>query len=147
MYVVPALLIFFSSAIQVRGFFAPRSVGISLLINEPGPVNDLLERTEYVASYNRRDRLPYWVGEHLTAESLKAGQDVNRDKSSFQEDKSIPELFRALLKDYVGSGYDRGHMAPAADAMSSQTAMDETFLLSNMAPQVGVGFNRQCEFP
>ena len=35
---------------------------------------------------------------------------------------------------------------PAADAKSSQEAMDETFLLSNIAPQVGDGFNRHCAF-
>lgn len=35
---------------------------------------------------------------------------------------------------------------PAADAKVSQEAMDETFLLSNIAPQVGVGFNRHCTF-
>lgn len=42
------------------------------------------------------------------------------------------------------SGYDRGHMVPAADAKISQGAMDETFFLSNVAPQVGDGFNRHC---
>lgn len=42
------------------------------------------------------------------------------------------------------SGYDRGHMVPAADAKISQDAMDETFFLSNIAPQVGDGFNRHC---
>lgn len=42
------------------------------------------------------------------------------------------------------SGYDRGHMVPAADAKISQQAMDETFYLSNIAPQVGEGFNRHC---
>lgn len=35
-------------------------------------------------------------------------------------------------------------MAPAADARFSQDAMDETFLLTNIAPQVGNGFNRDC---
>ena len=44
------------------------------------------------------------------------------------------------------SGYDRGHMVPAADAKISQKAMDETFYLSNIAPQVGDGFNRHCEW-
>ena len=47
-----------------------------------------------------------------------------------------------MLADYRGSGYDRGHMAPAGDLKASQEAMDESFYLSNIAPQVGVGFNR-----
>lgn len=51
----------------------------------------------------------------------------------------------ALIADFK-SGYDRGHMVPAADAKISQKAMDETFYLSNIAPQVGDGFNRHCEW-
>lgn len=58
------------------------------------------------------------------------------------EDTSIPEKFRAKLKDYFRSGYDRGHQVPAADCKWSQEAMDATFALSNMCPQVGEGFNR-----
>jgi len=54
----------------------------------------------------------------------------------------LPVSFRARLQDYFRSGYDRGHMVPAADAKFSQEAMDETFILSNIAPQVGDGFNR-----
>jgi len=57
-------------------------------------------------------------------------------------DGIVPEKFRAKLKDYYRSGYDRGHMAPAADAKFSQQAMNETFFLTNMCPQVGDGFNR-----
>jgi len=51
-------------------------------------------------------------------------------------------MFRAKLNDYFRSGYDRGHQVPAADAKWSQEAMDDTFALSNMCPQVGNGFNR-----
>jgi endonuclease G len=54
----------------------------------------------------------------------------------------VPEKFRAKLKDYFRSGYDRGHQVPAADAKFSQEALDATFFLSNMCPQVGDGFNR-----
>ena len=69
-------------------------------------------------------------------------QNGDRKSSSFLEDPSIPEKFRAKLKDYFRSGYDRGHNVPAADAKWSQAAMDSTFYLSNMSPQVGEGFNR-----
>ena len=65
-----------------------------------------------------------------------------RTLSIFVEDDAIPEKFRAKLKDYFRSGYDRGHQVPAADAKWSQQAMDDTFALSNMCPQVGEGFNR-----
>uniref|UniRef100_A0A1D1XKQ0 Endonuclease n=1 Tax=Anthurium amnicola TaxID=1678845 RepID=A0A1D1XKQ0_9ARAE len=104
--------------------------------------NDLFVREAYIVSYNRRLRHPNWVLEHITEETLKRGEGVDRSKSRFLEDLDIPEKFRAKLTDYVKSGYDRGHMAPAGDAKFSQEAMDETFLLSNVAPQVGNGFNR-----
>jgi len=66
----------------------------------------------------------------------------NRKHSYFTEDSTVPEKFRAKLADYSRSGYDRGHQVPAADAKWSQEAMDQTFWLTNMCPQVGDGFNR-----
>ncbi|KAG1051451.1 hypothetical protein G6F46_003345 [Rhizopus delemar] len=114
-----------------------------LKFGNPGPINDLFKRNAYTVSYNRRDRIPYWVGEHLTEESLKRGEGVSRDKSRFKGDVNLPEMFRAYPNDYTNSGYDRGHMAPAGDAVASQAGMDETFLLTNIAPQIGPGFNRQ----
>lgn len=111
----------------------------------PGPVHDLHYHDEFISSYDRRTRNPCWVVEHITAQSLLApvGQPpVDRKKSVFMEDTSIPEMFRGKLSHYFRSGYDRGHQAPAADAKFSQKAMDDTFYLSNMSPQVGEGFNR-----
>ncbi|KAI8883231.1 hypothetical protein K501DRAFT_249961 [Backusella circina FSU 941] len=108
----------------------------------PGPVADLLERTAYTLSFDRRNRIPYWVGEHLTKDGLVAGPNVTRDKSTFKDDPAVPAMFRVYTKDYTNSGYDRGHQAPAGDAERTQDAMDETFLLTNIAPQVGAGFNR-----
>lgn len=58
------------------------------------------------------------------------------------EDPAVPAKFQAKLKDYFRSGYDRGHQVPAADAKWSQDAMNDTFYLTNMCPQVGDGFNR-----
>lgn len=60
----------------------------------------------------------------------------------FVEDAGIDPRFRSSLAVFKGSGYDRGHMAPAANHKGSQRAMDETFVLSNASPQVGAGFNR-----
>jgi DNA/RNA endonuclease G (NUC1) len=110
-----------------------------------GPVVDLLERTAYTTSFDRSRRIPYWSGEHLTKDSLVAGPNVTRDKSTFKSDPSVPAMFRINTKDYTNSGFDRGHQAPAADAERTQDALDETFLLTNIAPQVGEGFNRNCK--
>ncbi len=46
----------------------------------------------------------------------------------------------AQLEDYKYSGYDRGHLIPATDMRWSAKAMDDSFFMSNMSPQVG-GFN------
>jgi endonuclease G len=107
----------------------------------PGPVADIATRSALVSAYDRRTKNPHWVAEHFTPQSL-ATRSGDRKNSAFLEDKAVPEKFRANLKDYFRSGYDRGHQVPAADCKWSQTAMDETFYLSNMCPQVGEGFNR-----
>lgn len=107
----------------------------------PGPVSDLRPGLSITSSYDRRTRNPHWVAEHITPTSLALNAG-DRKHSYFAEDASIPEKFRAKLHDYFRSGYDRGHQVPAADAKWSQQAMDQTFLLTNMCPQVGDGFNR-----
>ncbi|KAI9843640.1 MAG: nuclease [Sclerophora amabilis] len=107
----------------------------------PGPVNDLATRASLVSSFDRRLRNPSWVAEHITPESLLM-KNADRRHSYFAEDEAVPEKFRAKLNDYYRSGYDRGHQVPAADAKWNQEAMDDTFYLTNMCPQVGDGFNR-----
>lgn len=107
----------------------------------PGPVADVAARQALISSFDRRLRNPHWVVEHITPQSL-AMREGDRKNSSFAEDAAVPASFRATLKDYFRSGYDRGHQVPAADARWSQDAMDETFFLTNMCPQVGEGFNR-----
>lgn len=107
----------------------------------PGPVSDLHPTLSTVSAFDRRNRNPLWVAEHITPASL-ALNNGDRRHSIFVEDGTIPAKFRAKLLDYFRSGYDRGHQVPAADAKWSQEALDQTFLLSNMCPQVGDGFNR-----
>lgn len=107
----------------------------------PGPIADLATRHALVSSFDRRLRNPSWVAEHITPASL-ANSNGDRKHSVFVEDTAVPEKFRGKLKDYFRSGYDRGHQVPAADAKWSQDAMNDTFFLTNMCPQVGEGFNR-----
>ncbi|KAH8696045.1 putative mitochondrial inner membrane nuclease Nuc1 [Talaromyces proteolyticus] len=107
----------------------------------PGPVSDPLNTLPLTGAYDRRMRNPSWVAEHITPYSLSL-KNADRKHSAFVEDTTIPTIFRGKLSDYFRSGYDRGHQVPAADAKWSQDAMDATFSLSNMCPQVGEGFNR-----
>ncbi|CAH8459474.1 unnamed protein product [Schistosoma guineensis] len=100
----------------------------------------------YICVYDRRNRIPYWVMEHLNPAKLdqvdidKAG--VDRKEFDFYEDLGEIEMFRSTNKDYLNSGYDRGHLAAAGNHRLSHSAMGQTFILSNIAPQVGYGFNR-----
>ena len=105
----------------------------------PSPIEgeQLIRHTGYTLSYNEEHELPSYVAYELTrAEVLGGGER----EDSFKEDKAV-RTGSAELSDYRGSGYDRGHMAPAADFKWSAEAMSDTFFLSNMAPQ-DPSFNR-----
>lgn len=91
---------------------------------------------DFILSYDRRLRAPNWVIEHLTPEKLKQRDKADRDKSKFQEDFSIHEYFRARPGDFSNTGYDRGHMAAAGNHKLSQENLDQTFILSNITPQL-----------
>ncbi|MCK4750726.1 MAG: DNA/RNA non-specific endonuclease [Bacteroidales bacterium] len=88
--------------------------------------------------YNEAFEQASWVAYVLTRREIVSGH-VNRT-DNFRADTSI-STGSASLADYRGSGFDRGHLAPAADMKWSQTAMSESFLLSNMSPQAP-SFNR-----
>lgn len=85
-------------------------------------------------SLDEAKNVPSFVSHMLSAADLaERPAGVDRDKSRFTED---PELGDSAVRDtdYKGSGFDRGHMKPAADS-PDQAAMDESHLMSNMAPQ------------
>ncbi|XP_076232410.1 endonuclease G, mitochondrial [Calliopsis andreniformis] len=97
---------------------------------------------DFVLSYDRRNRVAHWVFEHLTKERLQPNKEISRSKCEFKPDPSIHPFFRSENSDYKGSGYDRGHLAAAGNHKIDQRHIEQTFYLSNMAPQVGSGFNR-----
>ncbi|XP_059055944.1 endonuclease G, mitochondrial [Achroia grisella] len=99
---------------------------------------------DYVLSYDQRNRVPHWVFEHLTKAHVTKNDAVDRSKCEFMPDESIHPYFRSQNSDYRKSGFDRGHMAAAGNHRISQKHVEQTFYLSNMAPQVGEGFNRHA---
>lgn len=94
----------------------------------------LLQRTAYVASYNKEYLIPNWVAWELTAEH--ADGPWPRDHH-YYEDTSVAEP-RCTVDDYhgIGSiGLSHGHMCPAGDCKWDSVAMAETNLLTNICPQ------------
>jgi endonuclease G, mitochondrial len=102
-------------------------------------VNREVVREGYALLHSSYFRLPLWVCEGLDAEQFLGAEGRS---NKFFADPSLPDGERSELKDYRGSGFDRGHQAPAGDFNASRKLKDETFSLANMAPQQGPGFNQ-----
>ena len=87
--------------------------------------------------YNEKHEQANWVAYEL--ESNKLNGNFKR-KNQFRIDPKVLTI-SASPTDYKKSGYDRGHLAPAADMKWSRVAMEESFFMSNISPQTP-GFNR-----
>lgn len=99
--------------------------------------DDVVKRLGYTFSYNEQHEQANWVAYELTAEETRKAVERSDD---FRPDPLV-KSGTATSKDYQASGYDRGHLAPAADMGWSSQAMQESFYFSNMSPQLP-GFNR-----
>jgi len=93
----------------------------------------------YVTSFDTLTLNPRWVAYELTADKLGDGAERS---NAFKEDPCI-RFKQATNKDYSHSGYDKGHMAPAADMKWSQRVMKESFYFTNISPQKP-RLNRGC---
>ena len=118
----------------------PKTLCLSEFHQSAPPVftNSKLENKSYPLCYNGfalnysgLSKTPLWVAEKLTPQRLSV--KIPRE-DSFHEETRVPEVDRATLSDYRGSGYDRGHMAPNAD-MNNKQAQHDSFSLANMVPQ------------
>ena len=95
--------------------------------------NQYLCRIGYAVNYNYNTKVAYYAVEHIVPANLV--KNAPR-KDDFREDPEVPVQYRQTLADYTGMGYDRGHVAPAADMTFDAKAMSESFYLTNMMPQV-----------
>lgn len=90
------------------------------------------ESGEFLIGKPDRTRCARWVLEYLDQRIVSGSAD--RDDDRWDADDNVPVEFRATDKDYRNSGFDRGHLAAAANHHSSERALAATFTLSNAVP-------------
>lgn len=104
---------------------------IELARTKSGVTNEIIQYQGYSTSYNKDWKIPNWVAYSLDTNKLsgKVCRHRNFELEPLLSDDSVSS------SDYTGSGYDRGHMAPAGDMKWSKTAMKNSFSLCNICPQ------------
>jgi endonuclease G len=93
-----------------------------------------IKHTNYTTVFSKTKHYPVLVEWWLTKSMVTCTIPLKR-KDNFKPDPKLPKETN-LLKDYIGSGTDRGHMMPAADNLcQTQQVQDECFYFSNMSAQ------------
>lgn len=98
----------------------------------------VVDRLGFCLGYDEKHEQSSWVCYKLTRTEVTNNKVKRTD--NFRPDPEITTK-SAELVDYKGSGYDRGHLAPAGDMAWSAVTMSESFFLSNISPQ-DPSFNR-----
>ena len=105
----------------------------TIVARREGGDTEILKHPGFTACYNSATQQPDWVSWEITPETVVYDGNVSRC------DEFLPDPLAsrptATTFSYSRTGYDRGHMAPAADFRYDQTAQDETFFLSNICLQ------------
>jgi len=122
----------------ILSVFQNANACIHLDYGTPLNSDQVICRDGYALGYNYSRKLADWVAYKLTKASFEG--NVKR-QNDFREDKDIPLEYQSHLEDYDEPIYDQGHLISSDSQDSSIKLNSETFLLSNMAPQLP-GFNR-----
>ena len=94
----------------------------------------VLKHTNYTSHFSKSKKYPVMVEWWETKAKVGCATPLPR-KDAFQPD---PQLIveTSIKEDYVGSGYDRGHMSPAASNQCQTAGVQiESFYMSNMSAQ------------
>jgi endonuclease G len=93
----------------------------------------LLDQHSYVVSYSPTKHVPNWVAWRLDRSYL----GHVRRQNDFRPDPTLPnDFYHVSERDYLHSGYDRGHLCPSADREDTPEDNSTTFLFTNMEPQL-----------
>ena len=109
---------------------------LSLLFVSSSQTNNevILKHTNYTSTFSISKKYPVMVEWWVTKTMVSCPTPLKR-KDNFKPDPLLTEHTN-LSQDYAGSGYDRGHMMPAADNLcQTQLVQDESFYFSNMSAQ------------
>ena len=106
--------------------------GIEIPLTPQGMPEQILKKSNYTVSFNAETNIPNWVAWSITTNELTERESRS---NNFQPDPALPSHLAVTTEDYTGSGYDRGHMCPAADNRYHWRAMDESFYMTNICPQ------------
>lgn len=94
--------------------------------------NYYLSKPDFSLSYNNNTGTANWVSWHLSSAWTGDTPRCN----CFKRDNDLPSsFFRATSSDYTNSGFDRGHLCPSADRNGSEDSNENTYYMSNIAPQ------------
>ena len=85
----------------------------------------------YTLSYNEKYEQAEWVAYELKKEQVV---NANLNRPFFVQDNKV-STSSADWRNYKKSGYDKGHLCPAADRAFTKKAYEATFLTSNISPQ------------
>lgn len=97
-----------------------------------GSEGEMVHHKYFSLSYVEKYELAEWVAYELTRESLVV---PNVGRTDWYTEDSMVKTGSANYHDYKGSGYSRGHLAPAGDMAFNQEAMEASFHMSNITPQ------------
>ncbi|MCB0638728.1 MAG: DNA/RNA non-specific endonuclease [Lewinella sp.] len=93
---------------------------------------ELIEHRGFALAYDEEAEQALWVANILTRDNLS--KDWYDRQDNFRPDPAV-STGSATPDDYRGSGYDRGHLVPAADLAFDSVALSESFYMSNISPQ------------
>lgn len=106
------------------------STNLQGVVTNPELPEQIIEYTGMTVSFNPDLHVPNWVAYELTAEEADGKEPRS---GNFMIDPEVDGC--ASPADYKNTGFDRGHMAPAADMKWSPEAMRESFYMTNIVPQ------------